>query len=83
MTGAVIGGNFAVIGGFLGGIPNQQGNGCPGSFPFKDTGEDLHLVSLFTGSGDGTLAGLAAVKVNLDIPFAKQQPGGAAVNDRP
>ena len=61
MSGPVVAGNLAVVGGSLGFVVYDHGNGGAGGPTLKRTGQDLHSVILFSGRGIAGLAGLAAV----------------------
>ena len=61
MAGTIILCDLRVISRDLRGITYHQGDRSTGSLPFKDAGEKLHLIGLFTLSGNGTGAGFTSV----------------------
>ena len=70
MSGAVVLGDFRIIGGSLRGIIDEQGNRCSRCFSIENAGEDLNLVILLSLSDIFAGAGLSPVEIRLDISLA-------------
>jgi hypothetical protein len=62
-------------------VQDQEANRRAQCLALEDPGEDLHLVALFPGCGQLTLARLPAVQVLLDRWFVEGEPGWASVHD--
>ena len=81
MSRTIIGCNFTVITGTLGGIRDHQTDSGTCGSSFKDSGKNGHFIPLLSGSGIPAAAGLPPVKEGLDICFRKRKAGRTAVYD--
>ena len=72
--------NVAVIPGTLVCVAHLQRNGGAGGSSLKHAGQDFHLIPFLPGCGKLALAGLAAVQIELDIPFLQRQSGRTPVH---
>ena len=81
MSGAVVLGDFRIIGGSLRGIIDEQGNRSSRCFSIENAGEDLNLVSFLSLSDIFAGAGLSAVEIRLDIRLASGKTCRTAIYD--
>ena len=61
MSGAVVLGDFRIIGGSLRGIIDEQGNRSSRCFSIENAGEDLDLIALFSLGRKAALSRFSAV----------------------
>ena len=80
MTGAVVGGNFVIVGGMLGGILYHQGDRRAGRQAVEDTGENLDAVRLLPRCCETARARLPAIQIFLNVSFRECKTCGAAVD---
>jgi len=64
-------------------VPDDEGDGRAGRFPFENPGEDLDLVRLPPGRRARSLSGFAPLQIRLDVRRRQLQKRRAAVDDRP
>ena len=81
MPGPIVGSNFTVIIGTLGGVADHQRNRSPGGSSFEYAGEDFNGVLLPAGGGKPGLPRFSAVQISLNIGFCERKSGRAAVDN--
>ncbi len=81
MSGAVVGGNIAVVRGPLCGVAHEHGDGGACSPILKYAGQNLHTVGFLSLCRIAGGTGFSPVEKCLDILRTKLQPGRAAVYD--